>query len=71
MTNLPAKQRWLLSVLLVVGAIEARAAEPPFPPKLPGDKTVVTDRTPKFLKRISKLRAGVEIAKAPPTIDFM
>jgi hypothetical protein len=61
----------VFSVLAVLGTIDAGAAEPSFPPKLPGGKTVVTDRTPKFLKPISKLRAGVEIAKTPPAVDFL
>jgi hypothetical protein len=71
MANFEAKRRWGVLVLLAAGVFEARAAEPSFPPKLPGGKTVVTDRTARFLKPVSKLRAGVEIAKAPPAVDFL
>lgn len=44
--------------------------ELPFPPKLPGEKEVVTDTSDDFLKPTAKLRDGVAIAKTPPTIDF-
>jgi len=72
MANVQTRQRWLICfLLLLVGAIDARAAEPSFPPVLPGGKSVVTDRTPKFLEPISELRSGVEIAKTPPTVDFL
>jgi len=39
----------------------------PFPPTL---KEVVTERTDAFLKPSPNLRAGVEIAKVAPTVDF-
>jgi len=72
MTNAPRKRRWLLSMLfLLTVAIEARAAEPSFPPTLPGGETVVTDHAAEFLEPTSELRPDVEIAKTPPTIDFL
>jgi len=71
MTTAPVTRRWLLFLLLAAGAAEARAAEPSYPPTLPGGKSVVTDRTETFLKPAAKLRAGVEIAKTPPTVDFL
>lgn len=53
---------------------KAKKAEPkveiPFPPKLPGDKAVVTETTDEFLKPPADLREGVTIAKTAPTIDF-
>ncbi len=41
-----------------------------FPPKLPGDKEVVTDTSEEFLKPTSTFREGVLIAKTPPIVDF-
>jgi hypothetical protein len=64
------RQCAVLSLLAAV-AVQAPAAEPSYPPKLPGGKTVVTDRTKRFLKPVSKLREGVEIAGTPPTVDFL
>jgi hypothetical protein len=42
-----------------------------YPPKLPGEKQVVTDTSADFLKPPDTLRAGVAIAKTPPTVDFL
>lgn len=47
-----------------------RDADLPYPPTLPGGKSLVTDTSPKFLQPPESLRAGVSVAKAPPTIDF-
>lgn len=41
-----------------------------FPPELPGGQTLVSDTSDDFLRPPETLRAGVAIAKAPPTIDF-
>jgi len=71
MTNLPEMRRCMVLCLLTAVAVETRAAEPSYPPKLPGGKTVVTDRSKTFLEPVSKLRDGVEIAKTPPTVDFL
>ncbi|MEQ8786419.1 MAG: WD40 repeat domain-containing protein [Pirellulaceae bacterium] len=43
----------------------------PYPPTLPNGRKVVTDTSPKFLEGPETLRDGVEIAKQPPTIDFL
>lgn len=42
-----------------------------YPPKLPGGQQVVTDTSEAFLKPGDNLREGVQIAKTPPTIDFL
>jgi hypothetical protein len=47
------------------------AAEPEFPPKIPGGKTVVTDTSPEMLKGPDTIKADVAVAKTPPTVDFM
>jgi hypothetical protein len=41
-----------------------------YPPKLPDDRTVVTDTSEEFLKPPGKLLDGVLIAKTAPTVDF-
>src|SRR5436190_298634 len=76
----------LVIVALAVFALPTRAAdapkEPPqkkplterdvpYPPKLPGNQTIVTDTSADFLKPPATLKEGVAIAKTPPTIDFM
>ncbi len=42
-----------------------------FPPSLPGGKGIVTESSPDLLKPPTTLRPGVEIARTPPTVDFM
>lgn len=42
----------------------------PYPPRLPGGRTVVTERTEDFLNPGPNLLEGVEVAKTPPTVDF-
>lgn len=42
----------------------------PYPPRLPDEKTVVTERSAEFLKPGPNLRDGVQIARTPPTVDF-
>lgn len=49
---------------------KATAVVLPYPPKLPGDKEMVTDKSEAFLKPTTKLVDGVVIAKEAPTIDF-
>ena len=61
MKKLRKKWRFVIPLLLVIFAIEARGAELSFPPTLPDGKGVVTDQAEKFLKSILKLRPGVEI----------
>jgi hypothetical protein len=45
----------------------------PWPPRLPDGKEVVTDRSSDFLVKPEnvQLKEGVQIAKTPPTIDFL
>ena len=52
---------------------EKPAASLEWPPKLPGGVDVVTDSSPELLVKPAHvtLAAGVEIAKAPPTIDLV
>lgn len=47
------------------------AAEPVFPPALPGGRPVVTDTAAEFLQPPSTLKEGVTVARTPPTIDFL
>lgn len=42
----------------------------PYPPRLPGGQTVVTEHTDAFLKPGRYLREGVTIARTAPTVDF-
>lgn len=57
-------------LLTIVLAAHARAAEPTYPPTLPGGKTVVTDQSDDFLKAPETLKDGVKMAKTAPTVDF-
>lgn len=60
----------LFALALVAIASRALAAEPTYPPTLPGGKTVVTDKSDVFLKPPATLRDGVVMAKVAPTVDF-
>ena len=46
-------------------------ADVSYPPKLPGGKTLITDTSDEFLKAPETLKAGVAVAKTPPTVDFL
>ena len=61
----------LLTGLSAALLIAANAAEPTYPPKLPGGEEVVTLNLPEFLKAPAGFPADVSIAKAVPTVDFM
>ena len=41
-----------------------------YPPRLPNGQSVVTERSPEFLKPGPNLRDDIEIARTPPTVDF-
>ena len=71
LTNFRVTLGCVFSILATLGTGDAGAAELSFPPKLPGGGTVVIDNSPKFLKPVSKLRAGVEIARTPPVVEFL
>jgi len=58
-------------VLLLLTIAPRGEADLSWPPTLTGGKTVVTDTSPAFLKPPATLQEGVEIARTPPTIDFM
>jgi hypothetical protein len=47
-----------------------QAAEPEYPPRLPGGKAFVSIRSADFLKRSDTLKEDVQIAVAQPTVDF-
>jgi hypothetical protein len=42
-----------------------------YPPELPGGKTFVTATSEMFLEEPATLLPGVEVAKTPPTVDFL
>jgi hypothetical protein len=74
MHRLIAKPSAVAALLLLVtatSAAHAHAAEPTYPPTLPGGKEVVTDTANEFLKPPVALREGVTVAKTPPTVDFL
>lgn len=60
-------------------AAKTQAAKPkairdedlPWPPALPGGKTVLTDSSPEFLQGPAELSPGTVVAKTPPTVDFL
>ncbi len=61
----------LAFILPAVFADVAAEDEVSWPPKLPGGKEVVTIDSPALLKPAGELKAGVVIAKKPPTVDFL
>ena len=68
--------RWVLAGLWIGCLVPAvmPAAEPgelTWPPKLPGGRTVVSDRGEAFLVAPPGLSADVKIAKTPPSVDFL
>ena len=58
------------ALLLSFGLLIAAGAQS-YPPKLPGETKVATDRDPAFLLPTADLRDGVTVAKHVPTIDFL
>jgi len=67
------------SLLLLIIVASASAQKPkritdedlPWPPQLPGKASVVTDHSDVFLQRPEGILDGVQVATAPPKIDFM
>lgn len=47
------------------------SADVSFPPSLPGDQTVVSDRSERFLTPPTSLRDGVAIATTSPRVEFL
>lgn len=58
-----------ICLLQITAASSALAVD--FPPRLPGGQRVVTDTADEFVKPPATLRAGVEMAKTAPTVDFL
>ncbi|MFN4260784.1 MAG: hypothetical protein ACK4RK_15920 [Gemmataceae bacterium] len=56
---------------LVVLPMASQSQELTWPPQLPGGQKMVTISAPNFLKGPADLKPGVQIAKTPPTVDFM
>jgi len=50
---------------------DAVGSDLPFPPKLPGGRSVVTDTSEKFLEPPETLQPEVATAETSPTIDFL
>ena len=48
-----------------------RDTDLPYPPKLPGNRNVVTDQSKKFLVGPESIKKSVKIAATPPTVDFL
>jgi hypothetical protein len=61
----------MCAVIVAATSIPVAAQKLTWPPKLPGAKRIVTDKSPEFLKPTETLRAGVKIAKTPPQVDFL
>lgn len=64
------QRTWLLSLFCCALTSAALAAEPTYPPSLPGGKTVVTDKSDDFLKTPATIKSGVSMAKTAPQVDF-
>jgi len=63
---------WILVLLVLLFSLAPAAAlELVFPPELPGGKRIVTDTTDAFLRRPAGLDPAVDVARTPPTIDFI
>ncbi len=63
----------IASLLLLLLSAAALAGEARFPPRLPSGRPSATAQSPEMLRGppIMTLLAGVRVAKAPPTIDFL
>ena len=78
MTLSPSRPRMLPTLVLACVACAlfrpgagAAPKDATYPPTLPGGKEYVSDKSDDFLKPPATLQKGVEVAKAPPTIEFM
>ncbi len=56
---------------IVATARMADAQDVSYPPQLPGGRAVASVTSDEFLKPPDTLRDGVQIAKMPPTVDFL
>jgi hypothetical protein len=48
-----------------------RETDVPYPPALPGGRSVVSDRSDAMLRPPASLHPDVSVAKTPPTVDFL
>src|SRR5258708_7810076 len=73
MTTLSIRLLTITCILCAVTGQPGRAApkDATYPPPLPGGKEYVSDTSPDFLKPAASLQKDVEIAKTPPTVEFM
>jgi hypothetical protein len=63
---------WLSSLAMAADKKPPKPPKPPFtPPALPQGQTVVSETSAEFLKPQGELVAGVKIATAAPTVDFL
>jgi hypothetical protein len=60
----------VLSLQLTLLPRPSDAAEPVFPPSLPGGRQIVVDESTELLKRPEALRESVLVARTPPSIEF-
>ena len=71
----PIRPIWRGAALLVLAALEtaALAGEARFPPRLPGGKSVATERSPELVRAppLMTLLGDVRVAKTPPTVDLL
>ncbi len=69
---------WMWGIASVLAGVlagqerrRAELTELKFPPALPNNQSVLTVHTADLLVKGDSIRDGVEVAKAPPTIDFL
>jgi hypothetical protein len=82
-SKINAKIKFIIILFIVASSVaaqesfitdkEERVASLSWPPELPKGKKVVTDKSSEFIVKPEhvQLEEGVEIAKEPPTIDFL
>lgn len=61
----------IVATVVLMASATSLAQSPTYPPKLPDGQTVVSDRDATFLEKPPSFAAEVQVAKAPPTVDFM
>lgn len=66
-----AQLAFLLALATIANDLAAQAPAIDYPPRLSGGQQVASLTSDNFLKPPTKLRDGVQIAKTPPTVDFL
>jgi hypothetical protein len=61
----------LIALATIANDLAAQEPAIDYPPRLPGGQQVASLTSDELLKPPTKLRAGVQIAKTPPTVDFL